>query len=188
MNEFLRAFFLRLFCLCRQFLSTGLSSMAVLSRISISAMALPSDANQPIRLLADKATYKQSTGVTSYSGNDIITQVTFKMTADNITVHLSQNRSIDSAVATGRPATMEQVVTKDKGLAKGQAHKIDYNTVTGIVTLTGDAKLNQNGASFSGNQIRYSLKAGDVEATAGGGHRVELVFPPNEATNRQSIR
>ena len=83
---------------------------------------------------------------------------------------------------------MQQVVTQEKGLAKGQANKIDYNAVTGIVTLTGNAKLVQNGASFAGNVIRYSLKAGDVEATAGGSQRVELVFPPNSGSNRSSIR
>ena len=85
-------------------------------------------------------------------------------------------------------ATMQQVVTQEKGLAKGQANKIDYNAVTGIVTLTGNAKLVQTGASFAGNVIRYSLKAGDVEATAGGSQRVELVFPPNSGSNRSSIR
>lgn len=146
------------------------------------AYALPSDANQPIRLLADKATYSESTGVTSYSGNVTITQGTLKMSADNLTVNLTPSRDIASAVATGRPATIQQIVTQEKGLAKGQANRIDYNVKTGIVTLTGNAKLTQNGGSFSGNVIRYSLKVGDVEATAGttGGvsQRVELVFPP----------
>nr|WP_296239236.1 lipopolysaccharide transport periplasmic protein LptA [Psychrobacter sp. UBA5136] len=162
--------------------------MVMLLALPLYSHALPSDANQPIKLLADKATYSERTGVTSYSGTVVITQGTFKMTADNITVNLSQGRSINSAVATGRPATMQQVVTQEKGLAKGQANKIDYNAVTGIVTLTGNAKLVQNGASFAGNVIRYSLKAGDVEATAGGNQRVELVFPPNNSTNRSSLR
>ena len=162
--------------------------MVMLLALPLYSHALPSDANQEIKLLADKATYSERTGITSYSGTVVITQGTFKMTADNITVNLSQGRSINSAVATGRPATMQQVVTQEKGLAKGQANKIDYNAVTGIVTLTGNAKLVQNGASFAGNVIRYSLKAGDVEATAGGNQRVELVFPPNNSTNQNSIR
>jgi len=160
----------------------------ILLALPLYSHALPSDANQEIKLLADKATYSERTGVTSYSGSVIITQGTFKMTADNITVNLSQGRSINSAVATGRPATMQQVVTQEKGLAKGQANKIDYNAVTGIVTLTGNAKLVQNGASFAGNVIRYSLKAGDVEATAGGNQRVELVFPPSSNGSQSSIR
>lgn len=155
--------------------------------IAINAHALPSDANQPIRLLADKATYSERTGVTSYSGNVSITQGTLKMTAENLTVNLTPTRAIDSAVATGSPATIQQIVTQEKGLAKGQANRIDYNVKTGIVTLTGNAKLTQNGGSFSGNVIRYSLKVGDIEATAGNSQRVELVFPPQDS-NRIGLR
>ena len=88
--------------------------VVMLLALPLYSHALPSDANQEIKLLADKATYSERTGVTSYSGSVIITQGTFKMTADNITVNLSQQRSINSAVATGRPATMQQVVTQGK--------------------------------------------------------------------------
>lgn len=153
-----------------------------------SANALPSDANQPIRLLADRATYVERTGVTTYSGNVTIEQGSLKIAADNITLNLSNDRKISSATATGRPATFQQVITKEKGVAKGQANRIDYNTVTGIVTLTGNAKLTQAGSSFAGNTIRYSLKAGDVEANAGGGQRVELVFPPGGGSSQQGLR
>lgn len=152
------------------------------------AHALPSDASQPIRLLADRATYSERTGVTTYSGNVTIEQGTLKIAADNITLNLDDKRSIKTAVATGRPATMQQIVTKEKGLAKGQANKIDYNAVTGIITLTGNAKLTQAGASFSGNTIRYSLKLGDVEANAGSGRRVELVFPPSSGDGHVGVR
>ena len=163
-------------------------STMMLLALPLYSHALPSDANQPIKLLADKATYSERTGVTSYSGNVIITQGTLKLTADDITMNLSPQRIINSAVATGRPATMQQVITPEKGLAKGQANTIDYNAVTGIITLTGNAKLTQNGASFAGNVIRYSLKAGDVEATAGGNQRVELVFPPSGGNDQRGIR
>ena len=156
--------------------------------MALSAHALPSDASQPIRLLADKATYSERTGVTSYSGNVIIEQGTLKITADNITLNLDDKRSIKTAVATGLPATMQQIVTQEKGLAKGRANRIDYNALTGIITLTGNAKLTQAGASFSGNTIRYSLKLGDVEANAGDGRRVELVFPPNESNSQTGVR
>ncbi|VEW10467.1 Lipopolysaccharide export system protein lptA precursor [Moraxella caviae] len=154
----------------------------------MTANALPSDSKQPIRLLADKATYVERTGVTTYSGNVTVEQGTLKIAADNITLNLDNNRSIKNAVATGRPATMQQVVTKEKGLAKGQANRIDYDTTTGIITLTGNAKLTQAGASFSGNVIRYSLSKGDVEANAGGGQRVELIFPPSESGSLRGVR
>lgn len=169
---------------------TKFAFLACLVTAPVIASALPSDANQPIRLLADRATYSERTGVTTYSGNVTIEQGTLKIAADNLTVNLNtSNRSINSAVATARPATMQQIITQEKGLAKGQANRIDYNAVTGIVTLTGNAKLTQAGSSFSGNVIRYSLKDGDVEANAGGGKRVELIFPPSTNThNQQGLR
>lgn len=170
----------------RLMMASGILIAGVLTASSV-ANALPSDANEPIRLLADKATYSERTGVTSYAGNVTITQGTLKMTADNLTVNLTPTRAIESAVATGRPATIQQIVTQEKGLAKGQANRIDYNVKTGIVTLTGNARLTQNGGSFSGNVIHYSLKVGDIEATAGNSQRVELVFPP-QATNRVGVR
>lgn len=166
---------------CIGWLSTQVKGLLVLSTLLISSMAyaLPSDATQPIRLVADKATFSERTGITKYSGNVVITQGTLTMKAENITVNLSDTRRIQTAFATGRPARLQQLISRDKGLAVGQANSIEYDSVTGIVTLIGNAKLKQNGASFSGNRIRYSLKAGDVEATAGKGKRVELVFPSN---------
>lgn len=165
-------------------------SILTLSAITLPATthALPSDASQPVRLTADRATYSERTGLTTYSGNVIITQGTLKLTATNLTVQLANDRSISSAAATGSPATFEQVISNEKGLAKGSANKIDYDAVTGIVTLTGNARLSQDGASFSGNRIRYSLSAGDVEANAGGGQRVELVIPPNVHSKPQGVR
>ncbi len=171
------------------FFSPKTLSFALMIAITpIMAKALPSDSKQPIKLLADKATYVERTGVTTYSGNVTIEQGTLKIAADNITLNLDNKRSIKSAVATGRPATMQQIVTQEKGLAKGQANKIDYNAVTGIVTLSGNAKLTQAGASFSGSTIRYSLKLGDVEANGGSGRRVELIFPPSSPDGHIGVR
>ncbi len=163
-------------------------SILLLASLSFSAMALPSDANQSIRLLADKATFKQSTGITRYSGNVSITQGTLKINADSLTLKLSKSRSINSATAKGRPARLEQVISKSKGKVKGQANSIEYNNLTGIITLSGNAKLSQKGASFSGNKIRYSLKAGDVEALGSSKRRVELVFPANRNSKQLSIK
>lgn len=163
-------------------------ALSALLCIAIVAHALPEDASQPIRLTADKATYSERTGVTTYSGNVIISQGTLKISASSLVVNLHGDRSIASAQATGSPASFEQVISAEKGLAKGSAQKIDYNAVSGIVTLTGNAKLTQNGASFSGNSIRYSLKAGDVEATAGGGRRVELIIPPSSTLAPEAVR
>lgn len=58
----------------RQLIMAGGVLVAGILAASNVANALPSDANEPIRLLADKATYSERSGVTSYTGNVTITQ------------------------------------------------------------------------------------------------------------------
>lgn len=60
----------------------ALVGLVVLS--SSTVFAIPSDRNQPISLLADRATYNEKTGITTYTGNVIIEQGTMKLQADSI--------------------------------------------------------------------------------------------------------
>ena len=64
----------------------------VIGLASIAAFALPSDRNQPITLLADRATFNERTGVTTYSGNVIIEQGTMKLQANSIVANLNNKR------------------------------------------------------------------------------------------------
>jgi lipopolysaccharide export system protein LptA len=59
--------------------------------MSASAFALPSDRNQPISLVADRATYNDKTGITTYTGNVVIEQGTMKLQADSIVAQLNSN-------------------------------------------------------------------------------------------------
>lgn len=95
-------------------------------------------------------------------GNVIIEQGTMKLQADSIVADLNAKREISTITATGRPARFQQQVDVNKGLAKGQAQKIIYNAETGIITLSGSALLQQNGASIRGNTLKYSMNKGDV--------------------------
>lgn len=152
------------------------------------AYALPSDSSQPVRLTADKATFNENTGVTEYIGNVSISQGSLLMRANRLTVNLNSDGSIKSAQATGSPARMQQQLSANKGLSKGEAAAISYDAKTGIILLTGNASLKQDGASITGARIRYSLSAGDFEAKGSGSSQVELIIPPNPKTNPLSVR
>ena len=143
------------------------------------AHAIPSDQNQPVVLEADRATFNDKTGLTSYTGNVIVTQGTIRIEADSMVMNLEPNRSIRLATAKGRPARFQQQVEAGKGLTRGEGQTIVYDARTSIVTLTGNAYLNNDGATFNGNQLRYSMARGDVEATSTPKGRVRLVIPPN---------
>src|SRR5690606_3701014 len=152
---------------------------------SIAAFALPSDRNQPITLLADRATFNERTGVTTYSGNVIIEQGTMKLQANSIVANLNNKRQISLITATGSPTQFQQKVDASKGLTTGQAQKIVYNAEPAIITLSGNALLQQDGASIRGAILKYSMNKGDVEGiatpnkTGSAEGRVKIVIPPS---------
>lgn len=156
-----------------------LSVMGLLLATASTVFAIPSDRNQQITLSADRATYNDKTGVTTYSGNVVIQQGTLKVQADSIVANLNAKREISSITATGRPAKFQQQIHVEKGIAQGQAQKIVYNASTGIITLSGGAYLNQDGAIMRAETLRYSMNKGDVEATGSKSGRVQLVIPPS---------
>lgn len=162
--------------------------VALLGMSCTAAFALPSDRNQPISLVADHATYNDKTGVTTYTGNVMIQQGTMKLQADSIIGQLNSKRELQTITATGRLAKFQQQISADKGIARGEAQKIVYNAETGIITLNGNAYLNQDGASVRGNTLRYSMNKGDIEAQGSSSNRVQLVIPPSAAKSFPGAR
>lgn len=153
------------------------------------AHALPSDRNQQITLSADRATYNDKTGLTTYSGNVLIQQGTMKLQADSIVAQLNAKREIQTITATGRPAKFQQQIHADKGIARGEAQKIVYSADTGIITLSGGAYLNQDGAVMRAETLRYSMNKGDVEAQGSSkSGRVQLVIPPSSTKSFPGAR
>ena len=62
-----------------------------------------------------------------------------------------------------------------------------YPDSTGIITLSGNALLEQEGASIRGANLKYSMNKGDIVAegtpnkTGSEGGRVKIVIPPSSA-------
>lgn len=168
--------------------------ISVLGLTAVSAFALPSDRQQPISLVADRATFNESMGVTTYSGNVIIEQGTMKLQAASIVANLNAKKEISLITAIGAPAHFQQKVDSAKGLAKGQAQNILYNAETGILTLSGNALLQQDGASIRGNTLKYSMNKGDIEATGTPNKtgsptgRVQIVIPASSAKTFPGVR
>lgn len=164
-----------------------------LTIMTATAHALPSDRSKPISLNADKATYNDKTGFTTYTGNVVIEQGTMKLQASAVTAQLNKDRQISTVTATGNPAQFQQQTEANKGLAKGQGQRIVYNADTGIIVLTGNAMVTQDGASVRGGSLRYSMNKGDIEAvgsnTSGSSSnkntsnsgRVQIIIPPNSS-------
>ncbi len=110
-----------------------------------------------------------------------------KLQAASIVAQLNKNKQISTITATGGPAKFQQQVDTAKGVARGEAQKIIYNAETGIITLSGNALLEQEGASIRGANLKYSMNKGDIVAegtpnkTGSEGGRVKIVIPPSSA-------
>ena len=186
-------YLIKIFSLKQSFLRKAICTISVLS-LSVTAFALPSDRNQPISLVADKATYSEATGVTTYTGNVIIEQGTMKLQASSIVAQLNKSKQISTITATGGPAKFQQQVDSAKGVARGEAQKIVYNAETGIINLIGNAYLYQDGASIRSSTLKYSMNKGDVEAsgssntTGSSKGRVQIIIPPNSAKSFPGAR
>ena len=145
--------------------------------------ALQSDQNQPISIEADNGVVDQGKQVTVFSGNVVVKQGSIDIRASKIEV----SRSSDSnqvMVATGSPVTFKQQLDAGKGWVNGQAQKVTYQSSSGLITLSGAAKVQRGGDLVQGNSITYNTKteiytaAGD-KAASGSGRRVTVILQPS---------
>ena len=144
--------------------------------------------------MADRATFNDKTGVTTYSGNVEIEQGTMKVYANSIVAQLNKSKQISTITATGSPAKFQQQLDGNKGIARGEAQKIIYNAETGILNLIGNAYLYQDGASIRSNTLKYSMNKGDIEASGGPNStgtskgRLQIIIPPSTQKTFPGVR
>lgn len=165
-----------------------LLAASALLLLGATAYALPSDRNQTIYFEADRTTFNQKTGVTTNVGNVIVKQGTLQINADSLVVQFNKKNEIETITVKGNPAKFQQQPSPDKGLTRGESQNIVYNAVSGIVTLSGNAYVSQDGASFRGDTLKYSLSAGDIEAIGSKQRRVQFIIPPSATQTNSRVK
>ncbi len=143
------------------------------------SLALESDSEQPIRIVADEALRDERTGLTVYRGNVQMDQGTIRIEADQVTIYRIKSEG-DKIVAEGSPAHMQQQPDPDSAPMHAWAGIIEYYRLEDRIHLRGDAVLEQDGSKVRGDRIDYYIEAQQVKATADesdGTRRVEVVIP-----------
>ncbi|MEM1112034.1 MAG: lipopolysaccharide transport periplasmic protein LptA [Pseudomonadota bacterium] len=141
--------------------------------------ALPDDRNQPIRITADQALRDEKRGTTVYSGNVVMDQGSLHIEADRITIYRIVEDA-DKIVAEGDPVYMEQQPEPEKPLMRARARIIEYYKTEDRVHMRKDARIEQDGATVSGNTIDYFIEQQLVKADSlsdQAGDRVEVLIP-----------
>ena len=163
-------------------LRTALAGLLMWSTVP-TAHALPDDRNQPIRITADSAIRDERQGETRYTGSVELTQGSLQINADTLTLRQGDGET-QIITATGSPASLRQIPEADSPPIEATAGKIEYNQNADTVTLTQDARIEQDGAIVTGAVIDYVL--GERRVTASGTtetkddkQRVEMIIPPS---------
>jgi lipopolysaccharide export system protein LptA len=159
---------------------TSTLGLALALALGQSAFGLPEDADQPIHIQADNAEIDEQAERAVYRGAVQVDQGTLRVTAEEMTVEL-RNQKVFRIIATGTPARYTQQIEADEDRVQANANTIVYYTQEERLDLEGDAHLNQQGNTISGDLIHYDIVAGKVTATAADDGPVRMILQPASA-------
>ena len=147
--------------------------------------ALDSDRLQPLEIIADSVELNEGEGFSNYSGNVLITQGNMKIEASQVKVTFNADGIQTMLAKEGLRDGLAYMRQQSEPSADGQnevmeawGKSIDYQVNAEYLTLIGNAKLIQQGNTFSGYQILFDIPENNVKATGGQGKRVNMIFLP----------
>ncbi|UTA48820.1 lipopolysaccharide transport periplasmic protein LptA [Simiduia sp. 21SJ11W-1] len=159
----------------------ALAALAVM--VTPLAQALPTDRDQPINIKSDDFDLDKKKGVLTYVGNVVIEQGSIYIEAEKA-VFYSKNNEVYRVVATGAPAHFQQQPEIDKPLVKARGELLVYEVGNEKLTITGKARVEQDGSLITGDQINYNIHLATVEAgrRTDSKERVNVILQPQKRT------
>ena len=150
--------------------------------------ALTEDRDLPVHIEANKATMDETTGISLYEGQVVITQGTLKITADMVevkTVNSEVTKIVASTEKPGRLSHYEEMPDDREGLITADAKTITYEFALEKVKLEGSAKLTQVKDIYRGELLTYDARKGFVTLNSSGkpGDRVSITFTPKQKSS-----
>ena len=114
-----------------------------------------------------------------FSGNVVIDVDSAHIECDSANLRFVDHE-LKIALITGSPATFRVVRPEDNTVTEGQAGKLSYDLVNGIIEFSEQASINEGGNQISSNFLVYSLrdKLVNAQATPDGGDKVKITFTP----------
>ncbi|ANE75755.1 lipopolysaccharide ABC transporter substrate-binding protein LptA [Dickeya solani] len=152
--------------------------------VSIPALALTGDTDQPIHITSDQQALDMQGNVVTFTGNVIVTQGSIKAQADKVVVTRPNGQQGHEVIeGYGNPATFYQMQDNGKPV-KGHSQKMRYEMDKQLVILTGDAYLEQLDSNVKGDRITYLVQQQQMEAFSDKGKRVTTVLVPTQLQDK----
>ncbi len=147
---------------------------------AVNAFARSTDRDQELKVNAGGLDGPISQSGDTLLTDVVITQGSLRIEAGRATVSRNDGE-VTKVVLQGEPASLQQE-NDDGVLMKARAHRIDYDTGTETVVLTGSVRIDQGRDVFRGERVRYDTRNGRITGDGGQGGRIELTIQPKART------
>ncbi|MEG0279135.1 MAG: lipopolysaccharide ABC transporter substrate-binding protein LptA [Morganella sp. (in: enterobacteria)] len=148
--------------------------------VSIPAFALKEDTQKPVTVTSLKQSLDLEKNITTFTDGVAVKQGSIDIRADKVVVTRPDGDSNRMVIeAFGNPVTFYQMQDNGKPI-KGRGNKMRYEMATELVTLTGNAYLEQLDSNITGDRITYVVPTQQMQAFSDKGKQVTTVLLPSQ--------
>ena len=126
-------------------------------------VALESDANEPVHIDSNTATYNNKTGISIYTGRVVTIQGTLHIKSDKLVVYMKDGK-VNKMVFTGKPAKFKQLPGEGKEEIHGEGLTGEYFPKKNKLILIEQAVVSQGTARSASRLIIYDSKNSLIQA------------------------
>lgn len=145
-------------------------------------MALSTDNELPMQIVADSSLINYKTGIYTYEGNVKVTQGSTVLTADRLITKSNTKHKIEEATAYGLNQLAEYSTIPKQGdkLLHAKAKIIRFLPPKSTIELENDVTVTQGENSFHGSFITYNIKDQIVTAPSSRIGRATIIIEPEQ--------
>jgi len=163
---------------------TAMIVFLMLLHFTPTSWALDDDRSQPVQIRSSSAFADYKQGVTVYKGNVVLSQGSLVIKADQLNLYRNKE-GFQKLVATGNPASFQQIPAPGKPPIVAEAKQIDYDVSSEVLILKDDVVIKLEESSHQGAFYEYNLVTQMLKASGDTDHRIITTFQPQNAPQKQ---
>jgi lipopolysaccharide export system protein LptA len=169
-------------------ISTGLLLSSLLLTLALPVSAAKKDLTQEITIKSKRQSADLKNKIASYLDDVSINQGSISIIADIVQVYSQVDektqQKYDTYLAKGEPAVFKQQL-EDGSLISLQANEITYQPDQNIITISGNAQVQQAGSKVTGEIITYNTLNEKLEAISSDNDSVTTILQPAQIKSQQ---
>jgi len=169
-------------------ISKGFLLSSLLLSLALPVYAAKKDLTQEITIKSKRQSADLKNKIASYLDDVSINQGSISISADIVQVYSEVDNETqqkeDTYLAKGEPAIFKQQL-EDGSLISLQANEITYQPDQNIITISGNAQVQQAGSKVTGEIITYNTLNEKLEAISSDNDSVTTVLQPAQIKAQQ---